>query len=133
MSSIKFSDSLTYTKPLDTTSGSDTISPVSESIATTITINPSCDKCCLSRSTIFPTSPTPSPSTKTFPFGTEVVSVASFSFSSNILPFVIINIFLASIPSFLAVSECALSCLYSPCTGIKNFGFAKVIINFCSS
>ena len=26
-----------------------------------------------------------------------------------------------------------LSCLYSPCTGIKNFGFAKDIINFCSS
>ena len=37
------------------------------------------------------------------------------------------------IPIILAVSACALNCLYSPCTGIKNFGFASDIINFCSS
>ena len=53
---------------------------------------------------MFPTSPTPKPSTKTFPFGTDVVSVASFSFNYNVLPFDIMKIFLGSIPSFLAVS-----------------------------
>ena len=126
-SSIRFSDSLTYTNPLEITSGPDTISPVAESIVRTITIKPSCDKCCLSLKTIFPTSPTPRPSTSTFPDGTDVVNFASSSFSSNVLPLCVINIFCAGIPNFLAVSACAINCLYSPCTGIKNFGFAKAI------
>ena len=132
-SSIKFSDSLTYTKPRDITSGPDTISPVEESIVKTITINPSCDKCCLSLRTMFPTSPTPNPSTKTFPEGTDVVNFASFSLSSNVLPLCVINIFFAGIPNFLAVSACAINCLYSPCTGIKYFGLASEMISFCSS
>ena len=132
-SSIKFSDSLTYTKPLDITSGPDTISPVLESIVKTITIKPSWDKCCLSLRTIFPTSPTPSPSTNTFPDGTNVVNFASFSFNSNVFPLVVKNIFWAGMPSFLAVSACAINCLYSPWTGIKYFGLANDNINFCSS
>ena len=40
-------------------------------------INPSCDRCCLSLKTMFPTSPTPKPSTITFPNGTVPVSLAS--------------------------------------------------------
>ena len=41
--------------------------------------------------------------------------------------------FFAGIPINCAVSACAFNCLYSPWTGIKNFGFASANINFCSS
>ena len=82
---------------------------------------------------MFPTSPTPNPSTKTFPDGTDVVNFASSLFNSNILPLCVMNMFCAGIPSSLAVSACAINCLYSPWTGMKYCGLAKDNINFCSS
>ena len=54
---------------------------------------------------MLPTSPTPNPSTKTFPDGTDVVNFASSSLNSNILPLCVINIFCAGIPNFFAVSS----------------------------
>ena len=45
---------------------------------TTTIIRPSSDNCFLSLKTIFPTSPTPNPSTNTFPIGTVVVTFAEF-------------------------------------------------------
>ena len=66
-SSINPSDSLTYTKPLDIISGPATIVLVSlDKVTTTVNI-PSWDKCFLSLNTIFPTSPTPRPSTNICP------------------------------------------------------------------
>ena len=82
---------------------------------------------------MFPTSPTPRPSTIIFPNATVPVNDASSSFNSNILPLVVKNIFSGFTPTFLAVSLCAISCLYSPCTGIKYFGLINDSINFCSS
>ena len=96
-------------------------------------IKPSCDKCCLSLNTIFPTSPTPKPSTSTLPLWTVLVNSALSSLISNTLPFCNIMMLSLSIPILWAVSLWAINCLYSPCTGIKYFGFDNAIINFCSS
>ena len=49
-------------------------------------ISPSCDKCCLSLKTTFPTSPTPNPSTNIFPDGTVSLNPASYLFNSSTLP-----------------------------------------------
>ena len=66
-SSIRTLDSRTYTKPREIRSGPETSWPVSASNVATMTISPSLARCRLSRRTILPTSPTPSPSTKTRP------------------------------------------------------------------
>ena len=63
---------------------------------------------------MFPTSPTPNPSTNTFPDVTCPVNLASFSFSSSTFPFSVKNMFSCGIPSNFAVSACAIYCLYSP-------------------
>ena len=76
-SSIKSSDSLTYTNPLEIISGPETTLPSFVIVITTI-ISPSSERCFLSLSTIFPTSPTPRPSTKILPEGTSPTSFASF-------------------------------------------------------
>ena len=58
-SSIRPSDSLTYTKPRVMMSGPDTTAPSSPDMDTTTTIMPSSARCLRSRSTTLPTSPTP--------------------------------------------------------------------------
>lgn len=63
MSFISSSASLAYTNPLVIISGPATILYVSQSIAMTIVTMPSLAKYLLSLRTIFPTSPTPIPST----------------------------------------------------------------------
>ena len=80
------SDSLEYTNPLVTISGPATIFPVSLSKVNTITTTPSCDSCCLS-STIFPISPTPSPSTNVHPAFTFPFILAPDFVTSILLPF----------------------------------------------
>ena len=67
ISSIKVSFYLTYTNPRVTISGPDTTFAVLLSKEITTIIIPFSDSSCLSLSTIFPTSPTPSPSTSTIP------------------------------------------------------------------
>ncbi len=54
-------------------------------VITTITI-PSCARCCLSLRTIFPTSPTPSPSTSVAPAGTFPVILQSDLVNSTLAP-----------------------------------------------
>ena len=73
ISSIRSSDSRTYTKPRDITSGPETHSPLSLSIDMTIIIMPSSARCFRSRRTMLPTSPTPKPSTRTLPAGKVLV------------------------------------------------------------
>ena len=63
---------------------------------------------------MFPTSPMPKPSTKTFPDVTCPVNFASFSFSSSTFPFSVKNMFSGGTPIDLAVSACAINCLNSP-------------------
>jgi len=58
-SSIRPSDSLTYTKPRVMMSGPETTLPSSPDMETTTTIMPSSARCLRSRSTTLPTSPTP--------------------------------------------------------------------------
>ena len=114
-------------------SGPAIISPVAPFIVSTTIINPSWDKCWRSLKTTFPTSPTPKPSTKITPAWTCPVNSAPNLSISNTLPFSSLNILSFGIPIDLAVSLWAIKCLYSPWTGIKNFGLVKAITNFCSS
>ena len=69
ISSMSSSDSLTYINPLEIISILSAILSLSLSGITT-TIRPSSDRCFLSLKTIFPMSPTPSPSTSILPEGT---------------------------------------------------------------
>ena len=48
-------------------------------------------------------------------------------------PFSAMQIFSSGTPTAAAVMACFFKCLYSPCTGKKYWGWARVSINFCSS
>ena len=110
------------------------ISPLYLSIATTTIIRPSCDKCRLSLNTMLPTSPTPRPSTNTWPLGTAFcVSLALCLLSSRQSPLAITNTFFLSIPKSVANFSWHLSILYSPWTGTKYLGFTSAWRTFISS
>ncbi len=130
---MRTSFSLTYTNPLEIMSGPDTTVPDFLSIVTTAIINPSSERCFLSLRTMFPTSPTPSPSTIMFPDWIFWPSFISFWVNSTISPVFITRIFLFFIPIVSASSACFLRCLISPCIGMKNLGFKSASISLCSS
>ena len=85
-SSRSSSASLTYTKPLVTISGPAISCPVYFSSVRTTMIIPFSARFCLSLNTIFPTSPTPSPSTKIAPVCTWSTTCACSSLSSSTSP-----------------------------------------------
>ncbi len=99
----------------------------------TIIISPFSDKCCLSRKTILPTSPTPSPSTIMPCACTLPTSAACSCVSSSTSPEESIFVFSFGIPSSCASSAWYLRCWYSPCTGIAYLGFVSVYISLISS
>ena len=132
-SSISVSDSLTYTKPLDTISGPATSWLLYLSRVTTMIMRPFCDRSCLSLRTIFPTSPTPSPSTNTPCAGTLPTTSNFSSPISRTSPVVMILTFSLGIPISTASSACLLRCLYSPWTGIAYFGLVSAYISLSSS
>ena len=99
---IRSSDPRTYTNPLDTISGPDrTMFDRRSRVMTTIMI-PSSARCWRSRSTMFPTSPTPRPSTKIAPTGTLSVCSASSSSISSTFPERRMNTFSFGIPKLSA-------------------------------
>ena len=81
------------TNPLDIISGPARTLPSSLDMVTTTIIRPSSDKCFLSLNTIFPTSPTPNPSTNTLPVGIVPVTLAEFLSISKTSPVLFTNIF----------------------------------------
>ena len=92
--------------PLDTISGPAKILPLPLSVDNTTIINPFSERSLLSRRTIFPTSPTPKPSTKIFPDVTVPFFTIDLDVSSITSPLFPITVFSMGIPNSFAKFTC---------------------------
>lgn len=128
--SISDSASRTYTKPLEITSGFETISLLSCDIVTTTIIRPSCERCFLSRVRYFRHRRLQDRRQVFYLPGTVPAIFAVFESSSSTWPFESTKLFFSGIPTFCASSLWRTRWRCSPCTGIKNFGFVSARISF---
>src|SRR5258708_3027015 len=129
--SISFPFSLI--NPRVTISGADSTLPVCLSIAIIGITTPSSDKCFRSRTTISSISSSEPESTSTRPAGTGSRRNAPSSVNSTPFPSSTSKISPLTTPNWCASAACRNKCRYSPCTGIKYFGFTSCSSNFCSS
>ena len=83
--------------------------------------------------TMFPTSPTPKPSTNTAPAWTLPLIFALRLVSSKTEPFSPMRMFCFLTPRLSASSAWLQSMRYSPWTGMKNFGWTRESMVFRSS
>src|ERR1700719_1344379 len=129
--SISFPFSLI--NPRVTISGADSTRPVCLSIAIIGITTPSSDRCFRSRTTISSISSSEPQSPSARPADTGSRRNAPSSVNSTHFPSSSSIISPLTTPNWCASAACRNKCRYSPCTGIKYFGFTSCSSSFCSS